>query len=128
MTAVQLGPFVLSTPRFAALLALVAFLAVAHLLERRRPGVSGWAGTPAVLVLLGARGGLVLPNLSASLRAPLTALYFWQGGLSQVWGFAAAAPYAVWPRARSRHALALAALGLLPWGGTLTLPTPAEQA
>ena len=128
MTAVQLGPFVLSTPRFAALLALVAFLAVAHLLERRRPGVSDWAWTSAVLVLLGARGGFVLENLSAYLREPLTALYFWQGGFSPVWGFAAAALYTVWRRAWSRHALALAALGLLTWGGTLTLLTPAEQA
>ncbi len=125
MTAVQLGPVVLSTPRFAALLGLAVFLIAAHLLERRRPGAADWAWTSALVVAVGARLGFVLENLDVYLREPLTILYIQQGGFSPLWGLAAASVYTLWRADLRRHVLPVALLGLAVWGGAQALLTPA---
>lgn len=127
MTAVQLGPFVLSAPRFAAIVGLVAFLITAQLLSRKRPALADWAWTSAMLVFLGARIGFVLENLGAYLREPLTILYFWQGGFSPLWGLVAAAAYTFTRIELRRHALPAIVLGLAAWGGTQLILTPVRS-
>ena len=131
MTAIQLGPLILSTPRFAALLGLLVFLGAAHLLERRgRAGLSDWAWTAALLVVLGSRIGFVLENLGVYLQEPLTTLYFWQGGFSPLWGFVLALAYSLWRTPWRAELLrpmgTLAMLGLATWGGTQLLLTPTD--
>src|SRR5690554_4018786 len=127
MTAVQLGPFVLSAPRFAAIVGLAAFLVTAQLLSRKRPALADWAWTAAMLVFVGARLGFVLENLGVYLREPLTILYFWQGGFSPLWGLAAAAVYTLTRTGMRRDALPAVILGLAAWGGAQLILTRSEE-
>lgn len=132
MTAVQLGPIVLSTPRFAAIVGLLVLVVAAHLLDRKRPGLADRAWTTALLVVLAARLGFALENLGVYLREPLTILYFWQGGFSPLWGLALAIAYTVWReggiRGLRRQHLTVAVFGLVAWGGAVVLLSPADQA
>lgn len=122
MNDVSLGPVVLSGPRFGVALALIALLVTAEILERRgRKGVAPVAWNAVVLGLLAARLGYVALHLGTYVRAPLSALYVWQGGFNLPIGAAAAAVYAV-AVLRSRRALLSGALlagliGAVVWGG-----------
>lgn len=124
MTAVQLGPLVLSTPRFAAIVGLGAFLLTAQILSRKRPALADWAWNSALLVVAGARVGFVLENLGAYLREPLSILYLWQGGFSPLWGLGAATLFTLTRTGLWRPALPAVILGLAAWGGTQLILTP----
>lgn len=132
MAAIELGPLVLSTPRFAAILGAVAFLVAAQIRGRRDDSLTDWAWTGLILFIVGARLGFVIENLGVYLQEPLTILFVWQGGFSPWWGFAVAAVYTVlWPagrRAVISQQLSVAAVGGAVWGGSLLLLTPAATA
>jgi cytochrome c biogenesis protein CcmG, thiol:disulfide interchange protein DsbE len=130
--AINLGPFVLSMPRLHAALALALFLVVAEILARRQGArLSAWAWTTLWLVLLGARLGFVLENLSVYLAEPLSILYLWQGGFSPLWGLVAALLYSLWflrSSPKLLHWAALpAALSLALWLGLSGLGEGARE-
>lgn len=127
MNAITLGPILLSAPRFAALVGLGVFLVAAHFAGRRHPRLGDWAWTAALIVVLGARLGYVLENAGAYARAPLTALYFWQGGFAPLWGIGLAAVYTLLATPVRRAALPAAVAGLVAWGGVGLLLSPAES-
>jgi len=122
MNDVSLGPVVLSGSRFGVALALIALLVTSEILERRgRKGVAPVAWNAVVLGLLAARLGYVALHLGSYVRAPLSALYVWQGGFDLPVGVAAAVLYAV-AVLRSRRAVLAGALlagliGAVVWGG-----------
>lgn len=81
MSAYQLGPLVLSAPRFYAALGLLVLIVGAELVawRGRRSGESPnasatWAWSAALAVVLGARVGFVIENLRAFLDQPLAIL------------------------------------------------------
>lgn len=121
MTEVQLGPLVLSAPRFAAAVGITAFIGVA-LWQGRRLG--DWATNSLLLIVVGARLGFVVEHLAIYREAPLTALYLWQGGFRPLWGLLLALAYTLWARV-GRRALPAAAAGLCAWGLASAL-VPAE--
>lgn len=143
MNAFQLGPVVLSAPRFYAALGLAVLIVVAELAARRarsrqpEPASSGgaagrdasWAWSAALAVLLGSRVGYVLENLALFAPRPLAALQFWQGGFSPWWGIAAGAVTAALAVRRgslpARAVVLPAALGLVAWLGVPALLSPA---
>ncbi|HEX7000464.1 MAG TPA: TlpA disulfide reductase family protein [Trueperaceae bacterium] len=106
MTAFQLGPFVLSAPRFYAGLGLLVLVLVAEL---RRPD-AGWAWAAALAVFAGARLGYVVENLALFARDPVAVLQFWQGGFSPWWGVALGAVVVTWAVWRGHVSFAGAAL------------------
>jgi thiol-disulfide isomerase/thioredoxin len=122
MNDVSLGPVVLSGPRFGVALALIALLVTAEILDRHgRKGVAPVAWNAVVLGLLAARLGYVALHLGSYARAPLSALYIWQGGFSLPFGAVAAVAYAV-TVLRARRVLLGGALlagliGAVVWGG-----------
>lgn len=119
---VRLGPVALSGERFGVLIALVALLVVAEVLNRRdRKGVAPVAWNAVVFGLLVARLGYVALHMGAYVADPLSVLYLWQGGFNLAIGTLAAVAYAVFAL-RSQRALLLAALlagvtGAVVWGG-----------
>lgn len=125
MDALQLGPFVISSERFIALLGLGLFVLVAEVLARRTPSeasshdLSAWAGNTVWVLLLGSRLGFVLNHLNVYLAQPLSALYFWQGGFAPLWGVLAAAVYSFWyarkKQLQLKSILLPALTGLLVW-------------
>lgn len=136
MNSVSLGPFALSADRFAALLALSAFLIAAEVLgrRRRRPELIAWAWNAALVALIGARLGYVLTHLQIFGRDPLAVLQFWQGGFAAWAGVLAALLYAVLRFRGERRILALTLLpalaALIAWGGFTAvslLSRPAES-
>src|SRR5690554_4679295 len=103
MSAYQLGPLVLSAPRFYALLGLAALVLAAEVVSwrerraRRRAGgeeghqegyeesrkesheetgSAAWAWNAALTVFVGARLGFVIENLGAFLDRPLAIVQF----------------------------------------------------
>lgn len=115
MTEIQLGPIILSSPRFSAMIGLAVFLIVAQLAARRHARLADWAWNTLLIVVIGARIGYVLENLGAYRHDPLSALYIWQGGFSPTWGIAAAILYGYRAQA-GRAAVPIAAAGLVAWG------------
>lgn len=120
MTDIQLGPIVLSSARFSALVGLAIFLIAASILGRKNPRVTDWAWNTVFIVVIGARIGFVLENLGAYRNDPLTILYLWQGGFSPIWGITAAVLNTVRLQI-GRAAVPLAVTGLLAWGGASML-------
>lgn len=137
-SAYQIGPFVLSAPRFFAALGLVVLVVTAELVawRRRREGAvpdasAAWAWNAALAVFAGARAGFVLENLGAFLAQPLSIVQFWQGGFSPWWGVASGALVA-WSSIRRRSmkpatVVVPAALALAVWLVVPALLTPAQQ-
>lgn len=88
---ISLGPLILATERFLAVVLIALFLSVSKFLtqfagpECDRIGILG-----LVAGLLGARLGFVAQHWSAFAAEPLTILAFWQGGFSLTAGLAAA--------------------------------------
>lgn len=86
MSAVEIGPFVFSIERFAALLGVAVFIAVAEVLARatRQRSLSVWASSAAVWGLVGARLGHVALYWSGFAEDPLRIFAIWQGGFSAI--------------------------------------------
>lgn len=82
MSAVEIGPLVFSIERFAALLGVAVFIAVAEVLARatRQRSLGTWASSAAVWGLVGARLGHVALYWSSFAEDPLRIFAIWQGG------------------------------------------------
>ena len=137
-SAYQIGPFVLSAPRFYAALGLVVLVMAAELVAWRRsrqgsaPDASAaWAWNAALAVFAGARAGFVLENLGAFLAQPLSIVQFWQGGFSPWWGVAGGALVAgssIWRRSMKPSTVVVpVALALAVWLVVPALLIPTEQ-
>lgn len=97
MDAIRLGPAVLSFERFVAVAALVTLFIVAELMARKTDKrLSQWASNVVLAGLISARLGFVLLHLKTYLAAPLTMVYFWQGGFSVISGIVGSALYTAW--------------------------------
>lgn len=81
MNAIAIGPLVFAPDRFAAILAIAAFLTVsgilAHKVDKR---FSGWARGATIAFVVGARAGHVIRHLDSFLTEPLRVICIWQGG------------------------------------------------
>ena len=107
MNAVAIGPFVFAPDRFAAILAIAAFLFLSEILARKVDRrFSSWAWGVTVAFIVGARAGHV--NFLAE---PLRALYLWQGGFMIEAGIVLALAYTL---IRFRRELRLALWAGLP--------------
>jgi|SRR5690625_30804 len=116
MDGIQLGPIVISAPRFYALLGLVVLVLLAELLARRNRTDAAWAWNAAFAVIIGARLGFVVENLGFYLADPIGIIRIWQGGFSPWWGVAAGALTAVWASYRTRiNPIAPAVAALAVW-------------
>ena len=122
MTEIQLGPIVLSSVRFSALVALTVLVISAQLAARKQPRLADWAWNTVFIVIIGARLGFVIENLASYRSAPLSIFYIWQGGFSPVWGLVAALVYSFRIRI-GRAAVPLAVTSLLAWGTATLLTT-----
>ncbi len=124
MTEIQLGPIVLSSVRFSALVALAVLVIAAQLAARRQPQprLADWAWNTVFIIVIAARLGFVLENLTTYRSDPLSILYIWQGGFSPAWGLAAALVYSFITRV-GRAALPPAVISLLAWGAATLLTT-----
>lgn len=112
MDAFQLGPVVISAPRFYAGLGLLVLVLVAEVNARRYrarhaqqhagsaagqvPADASWAWNAAFTVVIGARLGFVIENLGYYLQNPLHIFAIWQGGFSPWWGVLAGAAVTAW--------------------------------
>lgn len=112
MNAVSIGPLVFAPDRFAAILAIAAFLVVSEILARKVDArFSRWAWGTTVAFIVGARAGHVIQHLDSFLAEPLRMIYIWQGGFLIWTGAALALVYTVFT---FRHALRLAPWPALP--------------
>lgn len=128
MTAVVLGPLVISAPRFAALVGLAVFLLVVHFASRKQPRLEDWGWTVVAIIVVGARFGYVAENAAAYVRDPLAVLYFWQGGFRPLWGVSLAVLYTLLGTPIRRAALPAGVAGLVAWSGVAALLTPVESS
>lgn len=112
MNTIAIGPLVLAPDRFAAILALAAFLTASEILARKvDKRFSGWAWGATVAFIVGARAGHVIQHLESFLAAPLRVIYLWQGGFLIWAGVVLALVYTVF---HFRDAMRLASWSVLP--------------
>lgn len=98
MNAISIGPLVFDGQRFAAVVAIVAFLLVVEISTRWRAwrnetahaglGVESWASLALIAWIITARFGFVVTNWPEFARHPADMLKLWQGGFSAGWGWA----------------------------------------
>lgn len=108
MNAVAIGPFIFAPDRFAAILAIAAFMGLSEILARKvDSSFSTWAWRATLVFILGARAGHVLQHAETFLQEPMRILYFWQGGFLIPAGVALTLLYTLASHRRQ--------LRLLPW-------------
>ncbi|PRD40731.1 redoxin [Phyllobacterium phragmitis] len=113
MNTVIIGPFVFAPDRFAAILAIGAFLLLNEVLSRKvDPRFASWAWWGTITFVVGARLGHVLEHAVTFLHEPWRVLAIWQGGFRIEAGIALAFIYTC---LHFRHHLRL-----IPW---TTLPS-----
>lgn len=101
MSAIDLGPFVLSIERFAALLGVIVFVALAEILARATKArtLSSWSSTTVFWGFVGARLGHVIAFWPSFAEEPWRILAIWQGGFSVAGaaiGVATVTAWALW--------------------------------
>lgn len=103
MSAIDLGPFVLSIERFAALLGVIVFVALAEILARttKSRALSSWSSTTVFWGFIGARLGHVIAFWSSFAEEPWRILAIWQGGFSVAGAATGAAIVTAWALWRS---------------------------
>lgn len=112
MNAVAIGPLVFAPDRFAAILAIAAFLIVSEVLARKIDRrFSPWAWGAVLAFIIGARTGHVLEHAGNFLAEPLRAFYLWQGGFMIGAGFALVLAFTLF---RFRRELRLALWAAVP--------------
>lgn len=112
MNAVLIGPLVFAPDRFAAILAIAAFLIICEVLSRKVDGrFSSWGWLSVVLFITGARVGHVVMNADGFLEEPWRVLAVWQGGFVIEAGAAAAILFTLF---HFRQNLRLALWGAVP--------------
>ncbi len=111
MNAISIGPFVFATDRFAAILAIAAFLFVSEILARKVDRrFSSWAWGATLAFIIGARAGHVVRHGESFLAEPLRALYIWQGGFMIEAGLMLALAYTLFEFRRKLRLVLWAAL------------------
>lgn len=93
MNSISIGPLVLDGARFAAMVGLLLFFAVAEITARRQRGklpkdAARWAGMAALAWILCARIGFVVANWPEFATRPLDMIRLWQGGFLASAGWA----------------------------------------
>ncbi|MBV2143471.1 TlpA family protein disulfide reductase [Falsochrobactrum sp. TDYN1] len=112
MNAFAIGPLVFAPDRFAAILAIAAFLFLNEILARKVDRrFSSWAWGATIAFIIGARAGHVIQHGGNFLAEPLRALYIWQGGFMIEAGIALALAYTL---LRFRRELRLVLWAALP--------------
>lgn len=112
MNAVAIGPLIFAPDRFAAILAIMAFLFFSEILARKVDRrFSSWARNTMIAFIIGARAGHVVQHADSFLAEPLRALYIWQGGFMIKAGIVLALAYTLF---RFRRELRLALWAVLP--------------
>lgn len=112
MNAIVIGPLVFAPDRFAAILAIAAFLFLSEILARRIDRrFSPWSWSTIIAFIVGARAGHVVQHAGSFLAEPQRAFYIWQGGFMIEAGAALAFAYTLF---HFRRALRLALWGALP--------------
>ena len=103
MSAIDLGPFVLSIERFAALLGVIVFVALAEILARttKARALSSWSSTTVFWGFVGARLGHVIAFWPSFAEEPWRILAIWQGGFSVAGAAVGAAIVTAWGLWRS---------------------------
>ena len=103
MSAIDLGPFVLSIERFAALLGVIVFVALAEILARttKSRALSSWSSTAVFWGFVGARLGHVIAFWPSFAEEPWRILAIWQGGFSIAGAAVGAAIVTAWALWRS---------------------------
>ncbi|MDZ7706427.1 MAG: TlpA disulfide reductase family protein [Trueperaceae bacterium] len=82
LAPIRIGPLALAGDRALVALALVAGLAVAEIVARRRGRDADWAWSSVVVGLLVARAAWVALHPASYLARPLEVVYVWQGGFA----------------------------------------------
>ncbi|MGH6760801.1 MAG: prolipoprotein diacylglyceryl transferase family protein [Phyllobacterium sp.] len=112
MNAISVGPLVFATDRFAAILAIVAFLIVNEVLARKVDDrFSAWGWKAVIAFIAGARLGHVAWHAESFMAEPLRAFFIWQGGFRVEAGVLVALAYTAF---HFRRHLRQAAWTLLP--------------
>ncbi|SEO21958.1 Thiol-disulfide isomerase or thioredoxin [Paracoccus alcaliphilus] len=89
MNAVSIGPLVFDGTRFAAVVGLLSFFAVAEIMARlQKSDAARWAGFAVLAWIAAARVGFVAANWPAFAAHPLDALKLWQSGFLPAAGWA----------------------------------------
>lgn len=89
MNAISIGPLVFDGARFAAVVGLLLFFAVAEIMARlQKSDAARWAGFAVLAWIVAARVGFVAANWPAFAAHPLDALKLWQGGFLPAAGWA----------------------------------------
>ena len=120
MSAIDLGPFVLSIERFAALLGVVVFLVLAEILARvtKHRTLSSWSNTTVLWGFIGARIGHVIAFWLSFAEEPWRIIAIWQGGFSVVGaavGVAIVLAWALWRSLPFVPAAAALWAGVIAW-------------
>ncbi|QPI86359.1 TlpA family protein disulfide reductase [Rhodobacterales bacterium HKCCA1288] len=131
MSAIDLGPFVLSIERFAALLGVIVFVAVAELFARSTKArtLSNWSSTTVFWGFIGARLGHVIEFWPSFAEEPWRILAIWQGGFSVAGaavGVAAVTAWALWRSLPVVPAASALCAGVIVWQAILLDVAPRE--
>ncbi|MDA3876463.1 MAG: TlpA disulfide reductase family protein [Halothiobacillus sp.] len=119
-SVISFGGLLISTPRLAFVIAVLAGMVVTPWLARRcgadRSGVERLGELFILTILLAARAGFAVRNWAAYRHAPWTTLYLWQPGYN-IWAGIAGALFFIaigaisWPRVNMRQPTRLLAQG-----------------
>ena len=131
MSAIDLGPFVLSIERFAALLGVVVFLVLAEILARvtKHRTLSSWSNTTVLWGFIGARIGHVIAFWPSFAEEPWRIIAIWQGGFSVAGaavGVAIVLAWALWQSLPFVPAAAALWAGVMVWQVILLDVAPRE--
>ena len=131
MSAIDLGPFVISIERFAALLGVVVFVGLAEILARatKHPALSRWSSTTVLWGVIGARLGHVIAFWPSFAEEPWRILAIWQGGFSVTGAAVGVTIVTAWALWRSLHFVPAAAAlwaGIIAWQVILLDAAPRE--
>jgi len=131
MSAIDLGPFVLSIERFAALLGVVVFLVLAEILARvtKHRTLSSWSNTTVLWGFIGARIGHVIAFWPSFAEEPWRIIAIWQGGFSVAGaavGVAIVLAWALWRSLPFVPAAAALWAGVIAWQVILLDVAPRE--
>jgi len=88
--AIAIGPLMLSTQHFAAVMGALAFIAVASILSAKVDSrLQSWASLVILAFPLGARIGHIIQYRADFIQEPMRIFAVWEGGFSWIGGFIA---------------------------------------
>lgn len=131
MSAIDLGPFVLSIERFAALLGVVVFVVLAEIFARvtKHRALSSWSSTTVLWGFVGARVGHVIAFWPSFAEEPWRIIAIWQGGFSVAGaavGVAIVTAWALWRSLPFVPAATALWAGIIAWQVILLDVAPRE--